>query len=189
MKFNFLKVALAGFILSASGLMSLANAGIVYELDRDIGIGNVSGTITTDGTIGVLASGNVTDWELALFDGTDTFTLYGTDNVSQNSSLLIQSTGFTATIDSLFYNFDTGLALFQSPSIGSGVNWWCLERDGCTGGGQGENLKITGANQHTSYTGTQLIATAVNDVPEPSMFVLFAFGVMGLGVMARRHRS
>ena len=43
-----------------------ADASIVYNLNRTIGAGTVTGFIETDGTIGVLSTANITDWILTL---------------------------------------------------------------------------------------------------------------------------
>src|SRR5450755_221698 len=74
----------------------------------------VTGTIQTDGTLGILNTGNITDWNLLLSDGTNTFDLTG--SLSGNDSVvLIQGTDTSATATQLLYNFDrsVGFLLFQ----------------------------------------------------------------------------
>ena len=43
-------------------LASSANAAIIYDVSRTIGGGSVNGTITTDGTLGLLVANNITSW-------------------------------------------------------------------------------------------------------------------------------
>jgi len=55
--------------------MAVNAAERVYTVDRANGIGTVSGTITTDGAIGVVSASNILPWELTIFDGIDTHTI------------------------------------------------------------------------------------------------------------------
>ena len=47
-------------ILCMLATSSVWSAPLNYNVDRIIGTGSVSGSITTDGTFGVLSTGNVT---------------------------------------------------------------------------------------------------------------------------------
>ncbi len=60
-----------GLLLSAAlGTMLLgaeaASANIVYNVDRTVGMGSVTGTITTDGNTGTLGLGDFLAWNLTL---------------------------------------------------------------------------------------------------------------------------
>jgi hypothetical protein len=60
-----------GLLLSAAlGTMLLggeaALANIVYNVDRTVGMGSVTGTITTDGNTGTLGLGDFLAWNLTL---------------------------------------------------------------------------------------------------------------------------
>jgi hypothetical protein len=99
---------------------------ITYSVNRTIGAGSVTGTIQTDGSLGVLAAANITDWNLTLFDGTSTFVLTGPAS-GNNSHVFSSGSDITATASNLFFNFsgvDSGYLLFQV-SFGSGQHYYC----------------------------------------------------------------
>jgi hypothetical protein len=52
-------------------------ANSIYNVGQTVGSGTVTGSITTDGTIGVLSSNNILDWNLVVNDGTNTVNLFG----------------------------------------------------------------------------------------------------------------
>ena len=99
---------------------------ITYSVNRTIAAGSVTGTIQTDGTIGVLSAANVIDWNLTLNDGTSTFVLTGPAS-GNNSHVFITGSDVTATAAGLSFNFsgvDSGYFLFQV-SFGSGLHYYC----------------------------------------------------------------
>jgi hypothetical protein len=55
-------LSLALFGLSVSS----ANASVIYNVDRTIGSGTVTGFMETDGALGVLGASIITDWMLTL---------------------------------------------------------------------------------------------------------------------------
>ena len=54
------------FAAIALFMMIGAAQAITYNVNRTIGAGTVTGFVETDGTIGILATGNITDWVLTL---------------------------------------------------------------------------------------------------------------------------
>jgi hypothetical protein len=113
--------AVAALLLGGGGGAAKA-ASITYNVDDRIGQGSVVGSITTDGKIGALSTGNVTAWNLTLsgVGQNATFTL-----TTNNSHLLVQGTDFTATPSDLFFNYSgSGLFLFQT-QLFSGSHYWC----------------------------------------------------------------
>jgi hypothetical protein len=48
---------------------------INYYVNLAVGTGSATGFIQTDGTIGTLATGNITNYDLTLTDGAHTFSL------------------------------------------------------------------------------------------------------------------
>lgn len=175
--------------LTIAGWSQSASA-ILYNVNKTIGAGGVTGSITTDGTIGVLSTGNITDWNLVLDDGGGTFNLLGPLS-GANSQRLISGSAFSATaMDLLFdFSFGSGFVLFQNPTTGSGQNFWCIDNGGCINNFvPGETVRV-GSVGETGHllSGSQIIASAsVSQIPEPGTLALLGFGLAGLGFARRR---
>jgi hypothetical protein len=182
------KLALASFV-AALAWSGSANA-TTYNVNQMFGGGGVAGTIDTDGTLGVIGTGNVTGWSLNLTDLSGSFLLTG----GVNSQVLISGSAFTATATNLLFNFSagSGLALFQNPGIGSGINFWCLDNGGCINSFvPGQTVRLTsGAGQQVGalFSGNVTIGTVgqVAAVPIPAALPLLVSALGALGVAARR---
>src|SRR5450755_2433229 len=99
---------------------------ITYSVNRTIAAGSLTGTIQTDGTLGVLTAANITDWNLTLNDGISTFILTGPLS-GNNSHVFVVGNDVSATAAALSFNFsggDSGYFLFQV-SFGSGQHYYC----------------------------------------------------------------
>jgi len=53
----------------AVGAPAIGSASVIFNVNQTIGAGGVTGTITTDGTLGALGSTNLLGWSLTLNDG------------------------------------------------------------------------------------------------------------------------
>ncbi|HEV7263954.1 MAG TPA: hypothetical protein VGN83_03420 [Falsiroseomonas sp.] len=160
----------------------------IFNVNRAIGLGGVGGTVTTDGTIGALATQNITDWNLLLSDGSTTLVL-----TPANSQHVIDGQALSATAAELVFDFAaaSGAALFQAPYIGANTNYWCLEISGCTGAGpraESVFLNFVPPGVVTTFTTAQVIGTVAAAVAEPAGFAIFGLGLLGLG-MLRRQRA
>jgi hypothetical protein len=174
-------------------VVSAANASIIYNVDRTIGTGTVTGFIQTDGTLGGLNSGNITDWAFTLTAPN----LYGgSPNIidfANATQTTIAGSAITATATLLQFNFDLGgtnYLIFQGG--GPYTNYWCLETSGCTNVGPGEVIAPgpggSGFAQSVSNTGT-IVFAEVTPVPVPATVWLFGSGLLGLVRMARRKKT
>jgi hypothetical protein len=188
---NMKKTSIASACALSISVMA-AHASLNYQLNQSIGIGSVTGTITTDGTFGVLSSGNITDWNLVINNGSATFDLLGPLS-GNNSAIYLVGSDLTATSANLLFNFSdstpgAGL-LLQNPYIGSDENWFAVEAalDGVGGVASSENLVVgvgTGSQQSFVQTGVEPIAS----VPEPTTLALV--GLSGLATfMGIRRRK
>jgi hypothetical protein len=181
---TFTKLA-AALALSSLFAGAVSAAPISYSVARTIGSGSVNGTITTDGTFGVLSTGNITGWSLTLDDGTNSLLIN-----DGNSNVLVYGSLLSADFDSIDFDFAGvgGGALFQNPDIGSSRNYWCLEglNANCTGAGQGEHVMLTAANWTVGHTTEQVIGTAGGQIPEPASLALVGAALAGLALMRRR---
>jgi hypothetical protein len=169
------------FVLSAAGLCSAAD--ITYNVNRTVGAGSVTGDIITDGTLGVLGQANIVNETLLINDGTSTFTIQGS-----NSQDALLGADLSATATQLSFNFsgsDTGVLLFQSPTIGSNQDFVCFQTGpDCGGTGAGDLLLVANgsAGQFAAEAGTQVIGTAgTSSVPEPATLALLGAGIGLLG--------
>jgi hypothetical protein len=102
------------------------------NIDVGYGTGAVRGTITTDGTIGVLTAGNIVTFDLTVQFGSYSFEFLGNVNAGR---VFDNPSGLSATADELFFDFSSnGYAAF---SAGAGTYFYVGWQSGCnqtTGG-------------------------------------------------------
>jgi hypothetical protein len=180
---------LSFLFLCAFGLdLSPANA-TTYYVDDVSGSAFVNGSITTDGTIGNLATGNITAWNLTLYDGANTALLIGSNstvNFAGSPSLTATPSeldfDFSATSppQNVFYFVGNSLAapffsVQASVTVGSftsqgGVSW-------------NANVLSDGSAQ-LFFSGVAPIA----ETPLPAALPLFATGLGALGLLGWRRK-
>ncbi len=167
-------------------LSTSVKAAIVYDINRTIETGTVTGFIETDGTLGVLTSANITNWVLTLSSPTETTEI----NFANQNQTYLAGAGTVATATQLAFDFNTssGWFLLQGPT-----GFWCLEIAGCSVRGYGETMQLVG-NTHTEYfhdgSATGLIMFAeVAAVPVPAAVWLFGSGLISLIGVARRKKA
>ena len=181
---------LAGAVFIILIAVSTSSFGsLIYNVDRSIGAGTVTGIISTDGTLGSLTADNIVDWQLVISDGQGSVTLDGPDSESGNSNLILSSSFLTATLEGIHFNIGTdGIAYWRKWDFSTSTNWWCLEgisrQCGITPPG-GESLRLIGNIQQSSHNGQVVIAT-LTSVPVPAAFWLFGTGLVGLVGVASR---
>lgn len=197
-----LKLGLVTAILASAS----AHAAIVYSVNTTIISANptgnplqsdtVLGSITTNGTIGVLATADILSWNLSLIDN-----LNAANNfvLTPGNSTLAENFGgaLSANADSLFFDFSKVGAEFliqaNNPGVYSGWHYFCFSATGgaCLAGEtispqyySGDGVVATGA---AAPIGMQPLGppTAPGTVPEPSTYYLMLAGLLGL-IGARR---
>jgi len=184
-----------------------AAADITYDVNQTIGTtGSVTGTITTDGTIGTLTTNSFTgvsnyvDYNLTATLGSDTASL-------QQSIVGTVPSGFgnavTATPTELLFNFSAPgnptLTFFGSPFTGvlqPCQPLWSLRNGGiaCNGASASSSLQLVngGPIATMALTGNQVIGTVapepMPEIPLPATLPLFASGLGALGLLGRRKK-
>jgi len=161
--------------------------GIVYSVNQTEGWFTVTGTITTDGTIGVLSSNDITSWDLTL-NGLATIALD-----TNNSTLLLAGNSLSATAGQLTFDFTAGGSSnsylgFHDPAY---VSWWDVVSQPPYLGYQGiTEVYGLGIENYSYISGSQVIAGNGTPVatPEPgtNSLMLIGAGLLGLLVMASR---
>lgn len=158
---------------------------IQYNVNLAFGsAGTATGTITTDGTQGVLNPSNISSWNLALYDGTNSTTL--TPSNSEVTFGVLDGPGtntdLSATPTSLLFNYDVGD--FGSWSFGStaGQGEFCVTSySNCFGPPDAFGTYGIGGDVlwvYSGASGTQVIASDGTEVPEPS-----TLGLLGIGLV------
>jgi hypothetical protein len=150
-------------MVTGAGL-STAATNITYYMNQAIGVGNVTGSIVTDGKLGVLGPADLVDWNLVLNDGATTFDLLGPLSGSNSMFFPAAVTGLSATPTQLLFDFNNGTLGIAYLNLDYRV---CFSSVTCASApGSGEWLLIVTFNgtinpniQFTSLSGTQVIAT------------------------------
>jgi hypothetical protein len=175
-----------------------ARADITYNVGRWVGpgLGQIDGLITTDGTLGVLGTGNFVDWSLVLFDSLgNAYKLNGP--LSGNNSVLdIAGSDVIATSAQIFFNFsgtDDGLLLIQT-NLFSGSNFYCAAASASFLCGQGESLVPLSVSSPGAIfqpqSGNLVIADVglVDFTPEPGYYVMLPAVLLVLIAASKRRQ-
>ena len=167
MKTNLLKlVALLSLIAPLAG-----NAmSITYDVNRMVGTGTVTGSITTNGTIGMLTSTSITSFALAISDGTTTRQI----NSASGATVSGGGPSFAVTLSAITWvdPFGVGVLLFETPDFDA----WRMGTDY-------ESIVAQRAFRFDAqYNSPQILATAqATGLPEPGTLSLALIGLAGLG--------
>lgn len=183
------KFTLFAAALLASSASPAFAAPVIYNVNAQAGANTVTGTITTNGKIGVLAQDDVTDYSLSFFrDGVST----GTADSSVFVQREIAGSALTASASDLFFDYsgEPGSG-FYFASEGF-ANYFCSNTNafGC-GNGVNNTLTIsTSLNESIIRSGVQSINNAVVTaaVPEPATWAMMLVGFGGIGFAMRRRK-
>lgn len=171
------------FTVAAAALVALlaapcfCNAGLItYSIQNypaDQNGANVSGTITTDGTIGNLSAGDILSWSWTITPaGGTAFTFSSTEGTSRlyvSGSVVASPSEITIAEPSLGYE-----NAFEFMAYGGGADYY---RNDFTDFYSAENVWFT-YNPSMGGTDPWVIAVASAAVPEPSSLTLAGLAVL-----------
>jgi hypothetical protein len=158
---------------------------------RNLDGGTAVLSVTTDGTIGALATANITAFDIKLTDA-----LGMTELTNTNAQESILGANFTATVSALSYDFDAvgiNFVIFEGDAgsvLGDPGGYYCIQTFDCVQGGPGEgfnSMSLNLADALSARSGEVVIATA-SAVPEPATWAMMLIGFGGLGAAVRNAR-
>ena len=179
--------------LAAMALVTprLARGNEIFGVDLAIGNGSVTGTITTDGTLGTIGQSDIVGLDLtinapfgsAIATNTSDFYAFSGDDLSETASDLLfdfsgsSGGGFTILSD------DSS----EAWSVGEGSFLQAICTTTCDPGDTPgiEDDSRTYPVYYTEQTGSVAIATA----PEPGALFLFSTGLIALGAVRIRQKK
>jgi hypothetical protein len=170
--------------IMATAMTDAAHATVYNLIDEAIGPARATGTITTDGALGVLSISDIT--------GVDITVAEGSNALAVDDTTTIIGSALTATAKGLFFDFagDSISAFVTYSSVGENSGY-CIATGSvaCHLVYNDESIEV----DSTVYDGRSLagstveIATAV--VPESATWVMMLVGVGAVGAVLRRRQQ
>jgi len=177
---KFLIALFVAATMASTAFISRADASpITYDIFDQIGIFTVTGTVTTDGTIGLVSAGSFLNWNISLNkNGTAVNTLIN-GNSFIDGALTASATALTLNHDDFFARF--GIVMF------GGSYFWCAGVT-CNGALVPAAYVSTseGAGSASRSGVVQYGTLAVPAVPEPSTWAMMLIGFAGAGYLGFR---
>jgi len=186
---NIVRAALAVSMLCLAPSSAMA---AVYAVDTAFLSYAARGTITTNGTVGILGQSDVTGWNLVVSAGDVSRTL-----TQANSEFNLSGRALEASSSRLTFDFDNPAEAATAISFNdwSTSTFLCLSAPGQFSCGDPEKAIAIGVGDDfwfTEVSGVVTVGTAaVAAVPETSTWgmMLAGFGMLGAGLRGRRRQT
>jgi hypothetical protein len=174
---------------------ALRAGDITYRVNSTVGAGNVTGFITTDGVIGDVLPGDIVNWNLTVYDGSNpSVDLLGPLS-GNNSEAVVTELDLTATAKNLLFNFsdnEDGFLIFELGTFEDNKAYLCysgIADPVCTGAPSSvialDSLSPESNVQYNVMSGDDVIAS-VATTPEPSSVLLFGTALLGLAPFRKK---
>jgi hypothetical protein len=153
----------------------------VYTIEgQDVPPGMISGTITTDGVLGVLTAADIISTDLTVKDGSNTVALDG--------SLLFNGTSLTATSTGLFFDYSPSASNYLVVFDSSQTSAYCIATGSptCLGTANNEVIEVAGLAYQGPVESSEVQIAATSGVPEPSTWAMMLLGFAGLSFAGHR---
>jgi hypothetical protein len=205
--------SIAAAIALALGLVGNAAASATtyqLQLSND---GSITGTITTDGTIGTLLGTDILSWSFSQTFGVGPPSMNSSE---ANASLTLNGSGFTADANGLYFNFGGTDGTFVDfadnnwtppfPSSGAALFGLSLQLcdtvSSCTNQNNATDqshvmmvafspgcCSTSGGPDYTGFQTVQIGVPVVPDVPESSTWAMLLLGFAAIGFMAHQRKN
>ncbi len=180
---------LAFAICAFTLILTQQASATVFDVNRVIGTGSVTGFLETDGTLGVLSTGSIIDFQLTISAPGLSGGSPDVINFANSTQIFADGTALSATLTELTFDFlATGLMILQG---GNNFNFWCLDglnRD-CGGDDSTEFVGFASPTAAVSYAnvGAVVIGTVQSTgVPVPMTLSLMMLGLFAVGYSRRK---
>jgi hypothetical protein len=174
----FRTIALAFSLWFVSGV---SHANAVYSLIPEL-VGNVAitGTITTNGAIGILTSSDIVAYSISLQQPSNPGGPVETLSSPTGAGFLILGNYLTATASALSWNFAQGVGAEASLYGSNTITQWHLYTNRI-------DIDFSGLEYASNRNGVEQVALAV--VPEPASLALLAAAFAGLAFQRKRRAT
>lgn len=179
----------SGTVIALIALLAGVCACRAGDISYDVNMtgftqGSVTGSITTDGTIGTLAKSDVVSWNLQLNESPNTYVLMPVPG--NLFDLIVAGADLTATPNQLRFDFsatDSGYVQFQGTSSSNAPDWFLTDASFPSVFSQIITRPDRSLYGYENLTGVVEIA---GSAPEPPLFLPLGMGLLGIACCAKR---
>lgn len=167
------------FTLLLTFFSGVSHANVMYTLiPETVGSVAVTGTITTNGTVGILASSDIVAYSISMAQPANPGGPIETLSSPTGAGFYILGNYFTATASALSWNFAQGVGAEASLYGSNTITQWHLYTNRI-------DVDFSGVEYASNRNGIQQVALA-SAVPEPGTLALMAVAFAGLAWMRKR---